>query len=118
MSVKSMFWITTLAAIGFAGSASAGVNLVANGGFELTVPPGPNVFIGAGLTAADWAYTGISSTIYAAGTADTTGASDPSFGHQVFLWGPGTGSANGLTASSPPEATSSPSIPTLSTLAY
>jgi hypothetical protein len=103
MSVKSILSFAALAAIGLAGSASAATNLVTNGGFETTVAPGPNVFLQPGTTAADWAYTGFASTIYASGTADTTGSNDG--GVQIFLWGPGnnggTGPHNGLTASSP-----------------
>jgi len=39
--------------------------------------------------------------LFAPGQADTTGALSPRFSNTFRLWGPGTGSANGLTASSP-----------------
>lgn len=74
-------------------------NLVVNGGFETTTM-GPNLQFDAMTQATGWMSPGNSyNFIFSPGAADTTGASGQ-FGN-VKLWGPGTGSMNGLTATSP-----------------
>jgi hypothetical protein len=85
----------------FAIPAQAIPNFVLNGDFELIVngSGGIGEFNNATYTTvADWTSSGYN-FIYAPGTADTTGGTG-TFG-TVKLWGPGTGSANGLTATSP-----------------
>jgi len=81
--------------------AQAIPNFVLNGDFELVI----NGLGGIGefdnltySTVTNWSSSGYN-FIYAPGTADTTGGTG-TFGN-VKLWGPGTGSANGLTATSP-----------------
>jgi hypothetical protein len=87
-----------------AGSASATVNLVKNGGFEMNGGPGQ---VNGPTTLAFWTAKpatqnydflfkpapGVSGT-----DADTTGVLAAS-GQTIKLWGPGDGSANGLTLS-------------------
>ncbi|MBS0592113.1 MAG: PEP-CTERM sorting domain-containing protein [Proteobacteria bacterium] len=86
-----------------AGAADA--NLVLNGGFETVNGGGPNFFLDATHTLADWAVSGGIAAVYSPGSADTIGATQ--FGtQQIYLWGPGNpspggSSANGLTATSP-----------------
>ncbi len=89
--------VTTI--FGFFSEARAGsTNLVANGGFELTTG-GPGQ-LGKNTDALGWTSgTSLSpgyNFLFAAGTADQPGGSAG-----LELWGPGTGSNNGLTASSP-----------------
>src|SRR5258706_6884842 len=81
--------------------AQAIPNFVLNGDFKLVI----NGLGGIGefdnltySTVTNWSSSGYN-FIYAPGTADTTGGTR-TFGN-VKLWGPGTGSANGLTATSP-----------------
>jgi hypothetical protein len=78
------------------GVSRAQAEFVTNGGFELTTNGNGQPGFNTALTG--WTSTGYN-FIYASGSADTTGA----VGHDgtVKLWGPGTGSANGLPASSP-----------------
>ncbi len=98
----------TLAALAVATGAHASVNLVQNGGFESTSPAGVGRQVNAlGYSVADWSAPAIPGSyvfIFIPGpgvsgtTADTTGS--PSLSHgPVILWGPGSGSANGLTLS-------------------
>ena len=73
------------------------VNLVVNGGFEQTTNGAGKFSTNAGnTTAVGWTSTGYN-FIYAANSADTVGAGVGS--GNVKLWGPGDGSANGLTNS-------------------
>lgn len=79
--------------------ALAGVNLVTNGSFETN---GGNGQLGYNTSATGWSVPapgGSYTFIFAPGTADGPGA-DGQFGN-LQLWGPGNGSANGLTATSP-----------------
>jgi hypothetical protein len=81
--------------------AQAIPNFVLNGDFELVINGSGGMGEFDNLTystVVDWSSSGYN-FIYAPGTADTTGGTG-TFGN-VKLWGPGTGSANGLTASSP-----------------
>ena len=76
-------------------------NLVVNGGFETTTN-GPNLQFDRLTQATGWTSTPTLTAynfIYSPGAADTTGATGE-FGN-VKLWGPGTGSPNGLPATSP-----------------
>ena len=87
-----------------AGSASASVNLVKNGGFEINGGPGQ---VNGPTTLAFWNAKPANKNYDflfkpaagASGTdADTTGVLAAS-GQTIKLWGPGDGSANGLTLS-------------------
>ncbi len=94
---------TALALVG-ATPAFAAVNLVSNGGFETN---GGNGQLAFNTTATDWsvpALNGSYAFVYNAGgggasgtTADNGGATGQ-YGN-VAIWGPGNGSANGLTLS-------------------
>ncbi len=77
---------------------SAKADLVTNGGFESTTAgPGQMAF---NTNATGWTTpVGGYNFIFAAGAADTTGANGQ-YGN-LTLWGPNSGSANGLPASSP-----------------
>jgi hypothetical protein len=91
----AMIGITALAlALGACSAARA--DLVLNGGFEMTT--NGNGQLGLNTNATDWTTSGYN-FLFASGTADTTGSNGQ--GGNVKLWGPGTGSANGLPASSP-----------------
>jgi len=89
--------ITTLLLAGAAGHAT---DLITNGGFESNTGNGQ---VGVNTSVTDWTVTDIGNGtytfLYAAGTADTTGANGQYV--NVALWGPNDGSANGLPASSP-----------------
>jgi len=74
---------------------AAPLNLVVNGGFETTTN-GAGQMITGYTTAPGWTSTGYN-FVFAAGTADTTGATG-TYGN-LKLWGPGTKSFNGLTDS-------------------
>ena len=74
---------------------------ITNGGFE-TVTTASSTEFGtryAGQVVTGWTTSGYN-FLFKSGTADTTGAANE-YGQQLKLWGPGDGSANGLTASSP-----------------
>ena len=74
---------------------------IINGGFE-TVTTASSTEFGtryAGQVVTGWTTSGYN-FLFKSGTADTTGAANE-YGQQLKLWGPGDGSANGLTASSP-----------------
>ena len=82
------------------GSSFAQVNLVQNGDFELT----------SGHSSGEWdshyPYVNVTGWIsngynfvFAPGTADTTGAYSSEFNNTLKLYGPGNGSANGLSNS-------------------
>jgi hypothetical protein len=70
--------------------------IIVNGSFS-SLTNGPGQF-DSKTQATGWTSSGYN-FIFAAGTADTTGA--PGDFGTLKLWGPGDGSANGLTASSP-----------------
>ena len=81
--------------------AAAAVNLVSNGGFEMTSVAGGGQ-LGYNITASDWSTLGPGHSyfmLFPSGSADTTGVTS-TYGN-LKLWGPGDGSANGLPASSP-----------------
>ena len=102
-----------LALAGSGGAAQAGPNLVQNGSFELTsgTDSGSSAQFGTGylngsnpyLTVTDWATSGynflfVPQTGTTSGTtADNSGATGSA--GALKLWGPGTGSSNGLTNS-------------------
>ncbi len=81
----------TLAALTASAFASP---ILINGGFEQATGNGQ---VSYNTTVTGWSANGGYSFIYAPGTADTTGANGVD--GNVKLWGPGTGVANGLTAS-------------------
>lgn len=88
----------TLAAALVAGAAPALANSFTNGGFEsLTNGPGQltNNTTATGWTVANGGYT----FVYAAGTIDQPGTLGQ-YGDN-YMWGPNSGSANGLTGISP-----------------
>lgn len=99
-SLTQKFSATLVMATLFALTSTAAVatptNLVKNGDFELTTGYGEiNLF----ATVTDWSSTGYN-FIFAAGTADTTGA--PGFygnGAPLKLWGANNGGANALATS-------------------
>ena len=75
--------------------------VITNGDFE-TVTTASSTEFGtryAGQVVTGWT-TGGYNFLFKPGTADTTGAANE-YGAALKLWGPGDGSANGLTASSP-----------------
>ncbi len=75
--------------------------VIINGGFE-TVTTASSTEFGTrygGQVVTGWTTRGYN-FLFKPGTADTTGAANE-YGEQLKLWGPGDGSANGLTASSP-----------------
>ena len=98
-------------ACGTCGVAQA--NLVLNGGFESTTDFNGNTDVGIGqmgfnINATDWTDgPAIGNTtdgynfLFAPGTADTTFATSQYGAHDLGLWGPNDGSANGLPATSP-----------------
>jgi hypothetical protein len=80
-------------------AARANINLVTNGSFESN---GGNGQLAFNTTADGWSVPALNNSytfLYGPGTADTTGATSQ-YGN-VSLWGPGTGVANGLPATSP-----------------
>ena len=83
----------------FAGAASAATNLATNGSFE-TVNLLSNGELGYNTNVTGWTVKAPPLSyffIYAPGTADTTGSVGQA--GTVKVWGPGDGSANGLTTS-------------------
>ena len=87
-----------LALLAFAFSAQA-TNLVTNGDFSATTGGTSGQLGHSGFNATDWTISGGYSYIFNSGTADISG-SNGQYGN-LKLWGPNTGSNNGLTASSP-----------------
>jgi hypothetical protein len=83
-------------ALALGATSDSHADIITNCSFELT--SNGNGQPGFNTTLTGWTSTGYN-FIYAPGTSDTTGA----VGHDgtVKLWGPGTGSTNGLTANSP-----------------
>ncbi len=92
-------------AIAIAGSASAATNLVVNGDFESTTNGADKGLRGELTMVTGWTLQNPNSAygfVYAAGSADTTGAIDPERLDTVAqLWGPGNGTNNGLVNVSP-----------------
>jgi hypothetical protein len=85
------------AGLALASSASAATNLVVNGGFEAN---GGNGQLAYNTSVTGWSVPALNNSyvfLFGPGTADTTGANGQ-YGN-VSLWGPGNGSANGLTGS-------------------
>lgn len=105
---KTLFACVAAGAVLLAGAATAAPNLVTNGGFETN---GGNGQLGFNTTATGWTVTpptpgaGSYDFLWNAGagpsgtTADTTGANGIASPPPVLLWGPSSGSANGLTLS-------------------
>lgn len=80
-------------------SSAGATSLVANGNFETLKEPGVSSQFGtyyAYQEVIDWSTSGYN-FVFTPGTADTTGAIGQ-YG-QIYLWGPGNGSNNGLTTS-------------------
>jgi len=102
--LKSKFAFSALSALAAAGLAQSTMasNLVSNGGFESTTHG--NGQLGFNTDATGWFSAppgGSYNFVFASGTSDTTGGLSQFGGANLTLWGPGTGSANGLPASSP-----------------
>jgi len=95
MKLSTILFASTLVALGSPAVASS----FTNGGFE-TLTDGPG-HIGINTNATGWTIGYYGWTfVYGSGMADTTGVT-ASDGAAVKLWGPNSGSANGLPASSP-----------------
>ncbi len=93
---STIVWV----AVSIALPLSASTTYVVNGGFETTT--NGNGQLGFNTNATGWTNANNAGTwgynfIFAPGTADTTGATGAS--GSLKLWGPGDGSANGLTTS-------------------
>ena len=75
--------------------------VITNGSFESVTATASTEFGTryAGQVVNGWTTSGYN-FLFTSGTADTTGAANE-YGSALKLWGPGDGSANGLTASSP-----------------
>ena len=86
-----------------AAAPARAVPVIVNGGFE-TLSPGTAASTEFGTRYAGQVVTGWTTTgynyVFTPGTADTSGAANE-YGQHLKLWGPGDGSGNGLTASSP-----------------
>ena len=100
--LTSKTWLTAAAALLASALAPAHATpAIINGGFE-TVTAASSPEFGtryAGQVVTGWTTSGYN-FLFNSGTADTTGAANE-YGQALKLWGPGDGSANGLTASSP-----------------
>ena len=94
--------LATLALSTLAPSAHANIINVVNGGFEQTLTKQSSEFgsLYPSQQVTGWTSTGYN-FVFTPGTADTTGAVGQynTASNPVKLWGPGDGSANGLTAS-------------------
>jgi hypothetical protein len=98
-----LFGIALCGAIAFGLEQKAAANLVQNGDFEqiggvVLGSPGASGMLEYNVFASHWNTVGYN-FLYTPGTADTTGAIGNASPNPVKLWGPGTGSANGLTGS-------------------
>lgn len=91
---KTLAVFAAFAALTCGAANATPLNLVVNGGFE-TLTKGAGQ-IDAITSATGWTSTGYN-FVFASGTADTVGATG-TYGN-IKLWGPGSGSANGLTNS-------------------
>lgn len=125
MNIKTgVAGLAAIAILGAASSAGAVTNLVTNGGFELSGPKAGGgavtksteigqqtvnngYFTGAknvGQVLTGWNVKGYT-FLYFPGEGDTTGAassfSNPGNTNPVSFWGPGNGTGNGFTATSP-----------------
>ena len=100
----SLLGLSALVAASMAAPARAATELVVNGNFEQTSLATSYQInkngVTTGTTVTGWSNTGYN-FIFTPGTADTTGAYTPEFSGTTRLAGPGTGNANGLTATSP-----------------
>jgi len=81
-------------------AASAQANSFQNGSFEQTTGGSSGELNFGGFSATGWTTTGYN-FLYNAGTADVGGSGPIGQYGTVILWGPNSGSANGLPASSP-----------------
>ena len=100
--LRSKTWLVAAATLLASALAPAHATpAIINGDFE-TVTAASSTEFGtryAGQVVTGWTTSGYN-FLFNSGTADTTGAASE-YGQQLKLWGPGDGSANGLTASSP-----------------
>ena len=92
--MKKLLTTLAIALVGLSGTSAQATNLVTNGNFEQTT--NGNGQLGFNTTVTGWTSNGYN-FVYAPGTADTSGA--VGVDGNVKLWGPGNGSANGLTTS-------------------
>ncbi|MGI4944314.1 MAG: PEP-CTERM sorting domain-containing protein [Janthinobacterium lividum] len=89
-------------AVIFLAAPANAVPVIINGGFETLSPGTGSTEFGSrygGQVVAGWTTSGYN-YVFTPGTADTSGAINE-YGQHLKLWGPGDGSKNGLTASSP-----------------
>ena len=93
-----LFGLLTLGMAGAWAPAQAGSNLVVNGDFEQTSLTTSSQINTTNVTG--WSTSGYN-FLYFPGQADTTGAQTVQYGCCTKLWGPGDGSNNGLTPTSP-----------------
>ena len=103
MKTNKMMAMVATAGLAASLAGSAHAQLVTNGGFEtLTDKNGNAISTGGQMNyntyASGWTTTGYN-FIFTTGSADTTGETGSA--GVVKLWGPGTGNANGLPATSP-----------------
>jgi hypothetical protein len=83
-------------------ASSAHANLVQNGSFELTTNGAAPIGEWGVTQATGWTATGPGfMTLYAPGTADTTGSKATNFGQTMTLWGSHNGGAGVIPDSSP-----------------
>lgn len=94
---KTVAIVVPAIALAFGASNGVRAELVTNGGFETTTAVNKQLGY-QGTVVTGWTSTGYN-FIFAPGAADTVGA-DGSSGH-IVLWGPNSGSANGMPAASP-----------------
>jgi PEP-CTERM motif len=90
-----------LATATFASSSAFADPVLVNGDFSQLGIAGysGNIDSTSGQTLTGWTTTNDWTFVYTSGSGDTTGAQG--YGAQIYLWGPNTGSNNGLPASSP-----------------
>ena len=100
---NKFFGIALCGALALGLEQKAAANFVQNGDFEETGgvvlgSPGTSGMLMYNVWAANWTTVGYN-FLYTPGTADTTGAIGNADPNPVKMWGPGTGSANGLAGS-------------------
>jgi hypothetical protein len=94
--VKFIYSIAALASVFALGVSAQAAPSFTNGGFESNTGAGQ---VGYNTSVTGWSVSGGYTFLFAAGTADTSGA-DGQYG-ALSLWGPGNGATNGLPAASP-----------------
>lgn len=85
------------------GAAKAAPELVVNGGFETSTISTPTQIARPGVsgtTLTGWTNAGYN-FLFTPGSADTTGSYSTEYSNYLKLWGPNSGSANGMPATSP-----------------